>query len=326
MDKRLFHRMGAAAGAVALSLTMAACGENDEVGTACEGRDSNTAYDWPSYDSLRDMEEQAAAMHYVRILGCSAPKSSDAGYDTTIRAEVLGSIAGGAEGGKAADKDSQTEIKGYTAPDDALPLTVGNTYVMFVNERGYQLAPSQSTFPVDDKTAMDLGNSVNRGGTMSLTNDMAIRLGIIEGATPRTDEERRWKQIVDRAVGYDPIHGGTEDDAEGMTVSSSWWSAPYTASDGTMAQPSSPGLSNLSPWPAGVYTLTAYCMGEGSFDYEITQGDRTTHHALACTTDALAQTDLTITTVDEHEESTIRFTPAEDTRAAAGFTAIRSDE
>lgn len=325
MDKQLFRRMAAAAGTAAICLAMAACGENDKVGTACEGRDSNATYDWPSYISLEDMEEQAAAVHYVRILGCSASKGSDAGYDTTIRAEVLGSIAGGAEGGKAADKDSQTEIKGYTAPDDALPLTVGNTYVMFVNKLGYQLTPSQSTFPVDDETTKDATTSVNHSGTMSLTDDLAARLGIIEEVVPRTDEERRWKQIVDRAIGRDSING-IDDDIEGMTVSASWWSAPRTAADGTVVQPRSPGISSLSPWPAGVYTLTVYCMGEGSFDYEFTQGNRTSRQTLTCTTDALAQTDFTITTVDEHEVSTIQFTPAEDTRAAAGFAAIRSDE
>lgn len=185
MGNRQFSQMAAAIGAVAICLMLAACGENDEntkVGTACEGRDVGAAYDWPSYDSLENMEEQAAAVHYVRILGCSAPRESDAGYDTTIRAEVLGSVAGGATGAKAADKGDHIEIKGYTTLDDALPLTVGDAYVMFVNEHGHQLTPSQSTFPMDDEMLKDPTSSSNSSHTMSLTSDLAAQLGIIAHA------------------------------------------------------------------------------------------------------------------------------------------------
>ncbi|KFI47267.1 hypothetical protein [Bifidobacterium biavatii] len=185
-------RSVAALTAMLLCTGLAGCGAPSatpsQTGTAtdstCKGRDSQTQYDWPWYDSIEDLTASSDRIVYARITSCAKPPTRDTGYDTTIKAEVLGTINGN-------DADSTDglpqsgdviSMHGYTASGSgAGKLTVGGEYVFFLSYHDgtyAQLTPALSTFPVTDAVKREPAASANADGSLRLTDDIAARLGL----------------------------------------------------------------------------------------------------------------------------------------------------
>ncbi|MBT1172951.1 hypothetical protein JS528_06190 [Bifidobacterium sp. MA2] len=202
MDARTIAAAVAGAMAVAASVTMGVVGlvgpklEKPAVSyasTKCVGRQSDARYDWPSYDSLDELEEASDAVVVATITGCTAPEDENAGYDTWINAKVLGAIPGGGmEAANRMEPPPTGEIllfNGYTsASSGAGRLDVGKTYVFFLGASGaaddgsgvtyHEMTPALSVFPVTAETKKNPYSSRNTEGSFSLTGQMAVRLGI----------------------------------------------------------------------------------------------------------------------------------------------------
>lgn len=327
-----FRRIAGAAMALALCAAAAGCGPTGaaKTGSACTGVDGNARYDWPSYASIEDMSQRAGEIVYATVVSCAGPKGSSPGYDTTITVTVIRSVAGGAaDGAKEARTGETIDVRGYTAPGSgAGTMTIGRSYVMFLNGDRYQLTPADSVFPVTDGTAKDPSTSRNPSGSMALSDSLAVKLGIADandlqhGEPTGERDVARMERIRDE-VGMD----AGEDGYRSGTVSSGfWWSQASVDDAGDVAPPHSTMTVSLAPWAIGTYRLTGYCSGTGSFDMQLAVGDGgepgesdIRHETLECLADGIGSASITIVTTSGKERSRIMFVPSADAKAAAGF-------
>lgn len=210
----------AAVMAVALAVAgltgLTGCAEQDanvvQADTRCVGRQSDARYDWPWYDSLDELEKASDVIVVATITGCTAPEREDAGYDTWINAKVRSGISGG--GVERAESDRMQPpaagevilFNGYTSEaSGAGTLEVGKSYVFFLGANGtdgdgratgdadgveyHEMTPALSVFPVTAKTNKDPASSRNEAGAFGLTEEMAVRLGIIGAGEPNDTEQ-----------------------------------------------------------------------------------------------------------------------------------------
>lgn len=328
-----FRRIAGAAMALALCAAAAGCGPTGaKTGSACTGVDGNARYDWPSYASIEDMSQRAGEIVYATVVSCAGPKGSSPGYDTTITVTVIRSVAGGAaDGAKEAHTGETIDVRGYTAPGSgAGTMTIGRSYVMFLNGDRYQLAPADSVFPVTDGTAKDPSTSRNPSGSMALSDSLAVKLGIADandlqhGEPTGERDVARLERIKDE-VGMD---AGEDGYRPGTVSSGFWWSQASVDDAGDVAPPHSTMTVSLVPWAIGTYRLTGYCAGTGSFDMQLAVGDGgepdesdIRHETLECLADGIGSASITIVTTSGKERSRIKFVPSADAKAAAGFRA-----
>lgn len=329
-----FKRIAGAAMALALCAAAAGCGPTGaaKTGSACTGVDGNARYDWPSYASIDDMSQQAGEIVYATVVSCAGPKGSSPGYDTTITATVIRSVAGGAaDGAKEARTGETIDVRGYTAPGSgAGTMTIGRSYVMFLNDDRYQLTPADSVFPVTDGTAKDPSTSRNPSGSMALSDSLAVKLGIADANDLQHGEPTDARDIarldqVGSEVGMDK---NADDLQPGKVSSAYWWSQSSVDDAGDVVPPRSTMTMSLAPLAAGTYRLTGYCAGTGSFDMQLAVGDGgepdesdIRHETLECLDDGIGSASITIATTSGREQSWIKFVPSADARAAAGFRA-----
>lgn len=329
-----FNRIVGAAMALAICAAAAGCGPSDaRAGSACTGVDDNARYDWPSYASIDDMTQHADEIVYATVVSCAKPKGSSPGYDTTITATVIRSVAGGAaaDGAKKPSAGETIDVRGYTAPGSgAGRMTIGRSYVLFLNGDRYQLTPADSVFPVTGGTAQDPSTSRNPSGSMALSDSLAVKLGIADANDLQHDEPTDARDIarLDQ-VGSEVGMGKDADDLQPGKVSSAyWWSQSSVDDAGDMAPPRSTMTMSLAPLAAGTYRLTGYCAGTGSFDMQLAVGEDgepdesdIRHGTLECLADGIGSASITIVTTSVKEQSRIRFVPSAGTKAAAGFRA-----
>ncbi|BAQ31518.1 hypothetical protein [Bifidobacterium scardovii] len=329
-----FNRIVGAAMALAICAAAAGCGPSDaRAGSACTGVDDNARYDWPSYASIDDMTQHADEIVYATVVSCAKPKGSSPGYDTTITATVIRSVAGGAaaDGAKKPSAGETIDVRGYTAPGSgAGRMTIGRSYVLFLNGDRYQLTPADSVFPVTGGTAQDPSTSRNPSGSMALSDSLAVKLGIADandlqhGEPTGERDVARLERIRDE-VGMD---AGEDGYRPGTVSSGFWWSQASVDDAGDVAPPHSTMTVSLAPWAIGTYRLTGYCAGTGSFDMQLAVGDGgepdesdIRHETLECLADGIGSASITIVTTSGKERSRIKFVPSAGTKAAAGFRA-----
>ncbi|NEG89396.1 hypothetical protein [Bifidobacterium aerophilum] len=298
-------------------------------GITCTGRDSHAQYDWQWFDTIDDLTASSDRIVYARIVSCAEPPAKDDGYDTTIKAEVLGAVNGSdtdddASLPKAGDVIS---MHGYTASGSgAGKLTVGGEYVFFLSyhdDTYAQLTPALSTFEVKDADRNTPTNIRNADGSFPLSAAIAVKLGISDEnkltvSEPVSDDDVRRMAAVNRAVGFDDDM--THDDDVVNSSRASWWSTATADKDGNVVPPATTATMSPAPVPVGKYRLTMVCSGTGGFDAELTiDGADTRHKTLACTPDDVTSDIIDMTVTDAGEQSWIRFTPTDDTKAAGGF-------
>lgn len=329
----------AALAATLLCVGLAGCGvpsatpsqTGTATGSACKGRDSQAQYDWPWYDSIEDLTASSDRIVYARITSCGEPPAKDTGYDTTITAEVLGAINGNAADSTTGLPKSGDVIAmhGYTASGSgAGKLVIGSAYAFFLSYHDgvyAQLTPALSTFEVKDADRNTPTNIRNADGSFPLSAAIAVKLGISDEnkltvSEPVSDDDVRRMAAVNQAVGFDD-DATHDDDADVVNLSrASWWSTATVDEDGDTVPPTTTATMSLAPVPVGKYRLTMVCSGTGSFDAELTVDETNTRHrTISCTPDDVASDVIDMTVTDAGEQSWIRFTPTDDTKAAGGF-------
>ncbi|MBT1162437.1 MULTISPECIES: hypothetical protein [Bifidobacterium] len=300
-------------------------------GTTCKGRDEHVQYDWQWFDTIDDLTASSDRIVYARIVSCSEPPAQDDGYDTTIKAEVLGA----ANGNDADPTDGLPKsgdiisMHGYTASGSgAGKLSVGGEYVFFLSYHDgtyAQLTPALSTFEVTDADRNTPTNIRNVDGSFPLSATIAVKLGITDEhkltvSEPVSDDDVRRMAAVNQAVGFDDDMTHDENADVVNSSKASWWSAATVDKNGDTVPPAATAIMSLTPVPVGKYRLTMVCSGTGSFDAELTVDEASTQHrTISCTPDNVASSTIDITVSDAGEKSWIRFTPTDDTKAAGGF-------